>query len=267
MSVQLKNSRVLLTGATGGIGRAIAAAMHARGARLLLSDLDPDVLEGLRSELGERAEAVAADLTSSDDLARLVEGAGEVDVLVANAGLPATGRIESFSREEIDRALDLNLRASIQLAREFVSGMLERRRGHIVMMSSMAGKVALPFAAVYSATKFGIRGFGLALREDLRGTGVGVTVVSPGPVGGSGMFAVSGAKPPRGVGMRSPEQVADAVGVGIEKDKPEMTVASHLTQAGGRLFGAAPPLAAAANRRLGLNEMSRELADSQRDLR
>ena len=98
---------------------------------------------------------------------------------MANAALPASGPIVDFSPEQIDRALDVNLRAPIQLTRALVPGMVERGAGHVVLVSSLSGKVASIGSSLYSATKFGLRGFASGLREDLHGTGVGVTVVFP----------------------------------------------------------------------------------------
>ena len=101
-------------------------------------------------------------------------------MLVANAALPAAGRLDSFTAQEIDRALDVNLRAPMQLTRALVPAMVERGTGHVVLISSLSGKVASAGASIYSATKFGLRGFGFSLNEELRGTGVGVTTVFPG---------------------------------------------------------------------------------------
>ena len=86
-----------------------------------------------------------------------------MDVLVANAALPASGRVEDFEPDQIDRALDVNLRAPIQLTRALLPGMLERGRGHLVLVSSLSGKVASPRSGIYSATKFGLRGFAAGL--------------------------------------------------------------------------------------------------------
>src|SRR5436305_8873700 len=123
--MHLDGTSVLLTGASGGLGRSIARALHDRGARLKLSGRRAELLEELNRELGERADLLPADLSDAGQVSEMAERADPVDVLVANAGLPATGRLERFSPEEIDRALDVNLRAPIQLARALLPGMLE----------------------------------------------------------------------------------------------------------------------------------------------
>src|ERR1700756_1797322 len=103
--VQIEGARVLLTGATGGLGRAITTALHERGAYLLLSGRSEEALEALCTELGgDRAEGFAADPPSRDDVEALPGRVGQVDILVSNAGLPASGRLESFTTEQIDRA-------------------------------------------------------------------------------------------------------------------------------------------------------------------
>jgi uncharacterized protein len=264
MSFRLEGSRVLLTGATGGIGRAIARALHARGAMVELTARRTDVLESLRSELGDRVEVVSADLADPDAVSGLAERPRTVDALVMNAALPASGRLETFSPEEIDRALEVNLRAPLQLTRAFLPGMLERGAGHLVFISSMAGKMANPRSGVYSATKFGLRGFAAALRQDLRGRGVGVTAVFPGFVSEAGLWGDTGLQLPRAVGTRSPEQVARAVVRGIERDRGEIDVAPPLVRAAVRLGGVAPGLAAGIQRRLGAEELAEELAEAQR---
>src|SRR5438270_9317546 len=173
--MSILSGNVLLTGATGGIGHAIARALAGHGAQLLITGRRADVLEPLAAELGARA--VPCDLSDREALQRLVETAGEVDLLVANAALPGTGALTELSQEQIDRNLEVNLRAPIALARALAPGMIERRRGHLVFVSSLAGRAASPSSSLYSATKFGLRGFALALRADLRESGVGVSVV------------------------------------------------------------------------------------------
>ena len=148
--MRLEGRAVLLTGATGGIGDAIARALAARGARLVLTGRRTEVLEPLATELGARA--LAADLSERSAVEALAEQAGDIDVLVANAGLPASGALLEYSPEQIDRALDVNLRAPIQLARALLGGMVARGRGHLLFMSSMNAKVATPYTSVYCAT-------------------------------------------------------------------------------------------------------------------
>src|SRR5437867_3108665 len=135
--MDLAGRTVLLTDASGGLSQAIARALHARGASLVATARRSEVLEALAAEVGgEQMEAIAADLTDRADVARLAERCATVDVVVANAGLPASGKIEDFTADEIDRALDVNLRAAIQLAHAAVPGMVERSSGHFVFVSS-----------------------------------------------------------------------------------------------------------------------------------
>ena len=257
---------MLLTGASGGIGKAIARALHGRGAELLLSGRRADVLERLAADLGERAETLPADLADAEQVVGLVARAGRVDVLVANAALPGSGRIETYSAEQVDRALDVNLRAPIQLVRELLPQMLDRRSGHLVFISSMSGKIATAGGALYAATKFGLRGFAFSLREDLRDTGVGVTTVFPGLIADAGMWADSGVESPH-ARTRRPDEVADAVIRGIETGRAEIDVASLDARLGGLVAGAAPSLVAAFVRRMGGTEVAERLADAQRDRR
>ena len=265
--MQLAGARALVTGATGGIGGAVARALHQRGAHVLLSARREELLEELRAELGERAEALPADLAEPDGPARLAEAAGAVDVLVANAALPASGRVEDFEPDQIDRALDVNLRAPMQLTRALLPGMLERGRGHVVLVSSLSGKVASPRSGIYSATKFGLRGFAAGLREDVEPRGIGVTVVFPGFVSEAGLFADSGVKLPPWVRTRTPDQVAAGVLRGIERERAEVDVAPLGLRVGTRVAGLAPVTVARLQRRLGSERIADALADAQRDKR
>jgi short-subunit dehydrogenase len=265
MTVQLQGSTALVTGATGGIGQAIVRALSARGATVIASGRKGDVLEQLASEV-ERVEALVADLSDPAQVASLASGR-QIDVLVANAALPASGRLVSFTDEQIDRALDVNLRAPMHLARALVPPMMQRGSGHLVFISSLSGKMASAGASVYNATKFGLRGFGFALNEELRGTGVGATTVFPGFIREAGMFADSGVQLPRGVGSRRPDDVAQAVIRGIEKGLVEVDVAPRSLAYGARMFGVAPRLVAGINRRLGSDPLADAIAEGQRDKR
>jgi short-subunit dehydrogenase len=260
--VDLQGSTALVTGATGGIGQAIAHALDERGARLLLTARRADQLERLAASLGGRPEIVPADLTY--DAAEVAERARAVDILVANAAVPASGPLVEYTADQIDRALDVNLRAPIQLTRELLPGMIERGRGHLVLISSLSGKVASVGSSLYSATKFGLRGFASGLREDLHGTGVGVTVVFPGFVSDAGMLADSGVKLPRWVGTRSAEQVAEGVVRGIEHERAEIDVAPLSLRAGALAGSVAPATFARIQRRLGSARLSERIAEGQR---
>jgi len=261
----ISGSSVLLTGASGGLGQAIARALRQRGANLILTGRRVEVLEPLASELDARALAV--DLAAPAEVERLVAEAGDVDILVANAALPASGALSSFTVEEIDRALAVNLRAPIVLARELAPAMVERGRGHLLFMSSLSGKAATPGTSLYNATKYGLRGFASALRADLRASGVGVSAVFPGFIRDAGMFAEADVKLPPGVGTRSPEHVAQAVLAAIERNRGEVDVAPLPLRVSAAFAGLAPELAAALARRLGPEEISRQMEAGQRTKR
>ncbi len=238
--MELSGARVLITGATGGIGAALAGAFANAGAELVLSGRRAGELAELAA--AAKGRAVVADLTVRADLTRLLEEAGEVDVLIANAALPAAGLLSEFTAEQVDRALEVNLRAPIAMAHALAPAMVARGRGSIVLISSLAGLTASKGSSLYNATKFGLRGFGLALRQDLHGTGVGVTVVLPGFIRDAGMFADSGAKTPPGFGTKTPDEVARAVVDAVRKNRGEVPVAPVLDKLGARLGGLAPGL-------------------------
>ncbi len=259
--MQISGSTILLTGATGGIGHAIARALQARGGKLILTGRRSDVLEPLAAELGARALSV--DLSLPEELERLVNEAGQVDILVANAALPATGTLDSFAMEEIDRALDVNLRAPIALARELSPSMIFRRSGHLCFMSSLSGKAATPRSSIYNATKFGLRGFASALRADMRPHGVEVSAVFPGFIRDAGMFADSGTKLPPGVGTRSPEDVARATVRAIEHNRAEIDVAPVAMRLGSAFAGLAPEMSASVSRKLGAEKVASDMATGQ----
>jgi len=265
VSMRIAGSRVLLTGATGGLGHAIATKFAGRGAQLVLSGRRASELDALASELG--AKAVIADLSRRDDADRLLEAAGEVDIFVANAALPGSGPVLEFTPEQIDRALDVNLRSPIQMSRSLGEQMVARGRGHIVLVGSLSGLAATPGSGIYSATKFGLRGFAHGFGQDLQGTGVGVSMVMPGFVRDAGMFAESGAKLPWLVRTVTPQQVADAIVAAVEHNRLEVRVApAELT--GGALVGTLiPNMAVRVQRRFGTDKTARAVADGQRTKR
>jgi short-subunit dehydrogenase len=263
--VQLSGSNVLLTGATGGLGEAIARKLAAGGTRLVLSGRRREVLEPLAAELGARA--IAADLVVREDISRLLAEAGDVEVLVANAALPAAARLEALSEVEVDRVLEVNLRAPVALTHALLPRMLERGRGQLVFISSTGGKVTGPGNPLYHATKFGLRGFAAAMRVDLHGSGIGVSCILPGFIRDAGLFAESGATLPFGVGTRSPEDVAAAVVKAVEKNAAEIEVTSPFLRAGSLLWGVAPDFSAAIARRMGSDEIATTFERALREKR
>lgn len=265
--MELAGKTVLLSGATGGIGRAIAQALAGRGANVVVSSRKQEALDELAGSLpGEGHRVVVADLADEGAAERLVADADQPDVLIANAALPASGLLESFSQAELGRALRVNLEAPIRMTRELLPALRERGSGHFVYVSSLAGKAASPRASLYSATKFGLRGFALGLREDLRATGVSASVVLPGFIRDAGMFADSGAKPPTGVGTSSPQEVADGVIRAIEQDRGEVVVAPPVMRALAGFASRRPELAGRLARRTA-SKAGDEVARGQADKR
>src|SRR6516165_4092974 len=218
--MDLDGKKVLLTGATGGLGRAIAKALAARGAKLVLSSRKSEELE---------------------QLARSLPGAGHATV-VCDLAEEGAALVLLEKADEIGRALRVNLESPVRMTRALLPGWQQRGSGHFVFVSSMSGFVSLPRSSMYAATKFGLRGFALNLREDLRGSGIGVSVISPGAIRDAGMFADSGAPPPPGMGTGTPEQVANAVVHAIEHDKSEISVAPLHQRALGRFAMLAPEI-------------------------
>jgi short-subunit dehydrogenase len=263
--VTLSGATALVTGATGGLGQAIAAALADRGAKLILSGRREAELEELAARLGGRA--VVADLAVRGDLDRLAHEAAEAEVVVANAALPASGLLGDFTRGEIDRMLEINLRAPIVLAKELSPAMVKRGRGQLVFISSLSGKAASPASSMYSATKFGLRGFALGLRQDLAASGVGVSVVAPGFIRDAGMFHEAGVRLPPGTCKRTPQDVADAVLKAIDENRAEIDVAPPALRVGAAFASLAPGLAARASHRMGSHRVAGEMAAGQRDKR
>jgi short-subunit dehydrogenase len=246
--MELSGRRALLTGATGGLGTAIAGVLAAQGAIVLLSGRKPEALRELAATLPGTGHAVLpADLAEPGAAARLAAeaaAAGEVDVLVANAGLHGAGWLSDFSEEDVARTLRVNLEAPMVLTRALFPAMVERGAGHLVFVSSLSGKAASPRSSVYNATKFGLRGFAFALRTDLAPRKVGVSVVSPGFIRDAGMFAKSGARTPPGMGTSTPAQVAAAVLKAIAANRAEITVAPPVARALTQFAMISPAIAA-----------------------
>lgn len=263
--MRIAGSTVLLTGATGGLGHSIARRLAAEGASLVLTGRRSDVLEPLASETG--GVAVAADLSDRDAVARLAAEHAHVDVVVHNAALPGSGPLDDYEVEQIDRVLDVDLRAPIVLTHALVPAMRARNRGHVVFISSMSAKVPTRDASLYAATKLGLRGFSQALRSELRGTGVGVSAVFPGFIRDAGMFHDTTVALPPGVGTSSPDEVAEAVVRSIAKNRGEIDVAPLGVRAGGVVNGLFPGLLQRVTGRAGGDRVGSQMAEAQKSKR
>lgn len=206
---------VVVTGATGGIGAAVARALAGAGARPLLVARDGDALAQLAGELG--AAWYAADVADADATARLGAHAatlGGVDAVVHAAGAFALAPVVDTPVASFDRMLAVNLRAAFLLMRAFVPAMLERGRGHFVSIGSVAGRQALAGNGAYAASKYGLRGLHAVLDLELRGTGVVASLVEPAATDtrlwDTIDFAADPSLPARAA-MLPPAAVADAV--------------------------------------------------------
>jgi short-subunit dehydrogenase len=248
--VEIGGKTVLLTGATGGLGRAIATAIAERGGRLILSSRKSDELASLADSLpGEGHRVAVADLALEGAAERLVAEAGQIDILVANAGMPGGGTLQGLDPDELAQIIRVNFDAPLRMTRAVLPGMLEREEGHLVFVSSLQGVVVLAGSPVYTATKFGLRGFGMAMRDDLHGTGVAASVVLPGFIRDAGMFAKSGQTAPGGLGTASPEDVGRGVAKAVERDRAEVVVAPRRQGLGARLGLIAPRMTSRLTRR------------------
>jgi short-subunit dehydrogenase len=261
--MELRGKSVLITGATGGLGQAIARRLHAEGCTLTLTGRRAAALKPLASEVDGRV--IEADLSTEDGTNLVAEQ--DVDLLVANAALPGAGLLETYTPEQIDRALAVNLRSPIMLARAIGERMLARGEGHLVFISSLSGKSATPYSSLYNATKFGLRGFALALRADWEPRGVGVSCVNPGPIAEAGMFHNTGVTLPPGVGQRRPRDVADAVVKAVTQNKAEVDVADLVTRFGTMIGMLAPQAANRLGKRLGAERVAQQLAEGHRENR
>jgi len=179
--MKLQGAHVLVTGASTGIGRETALLLASKGARVTVAARDETRLASLAAE-HDAISTVRADMTIESDRAALVAAAGDIDVLVNNAGLGWKGLVEDMPAADVRELFELNVLALIDLTQRVVPGMLERKRGHIVNIGSIAGYVGVPGEAVYCSTKYAVQGFTDGLRRELLGRGVDVSLIAPGPI-------------------------------------------------------------------------------------
>jgi short-subunit dehydrogenase len=214
----LAGRTALITGAAGGLGRHLVRALEAEGMEIVVSGRDPAKLDGLG------ARVITADLANRDDVHRLAREAGEIDVLVNNAGVELTKRFGDLTDDDVDGMVAVNLVAPMLLARDLVGGMVERGRGHVVFIASMSGKVGVSCNEPYAATKAGLIGLTRSLRAEFRDSPVGFSVVSPGFIADTGMWERTSEPAPRMAGEADPEDVVAATVRAIRRDIGDVSV-------------------------------------------
>lgn len=261
--MELRGRTGILTGASRGLGVEIGRALAAKGVNLALAARDEEGLKRTGASLeglGVRTVAVPTDVTKTEDLERLVARTttelGPPDLLVNNAGIETIAPFAEFEMDRIEAIVATNLVAAQKLTRLVIPGMIERRRGHVLNVSSASGKIGVPFYAVYGATKHGLVGFSWSLRTELAEHGVGVSVLCPGFVSDTGMYAdrSNNAKPPRSMATVTPHEVAAAAVRAIEKDKAEVVVARGIAKIADVFYALSPELAMSVAKRMGVRE-------------
>ena len=237
--MRLAGRTALVTGASSGIGRATALALAGKGARVKATGRDEPALQRLADETG--ADHLVADLAVRAGVERVAGWAGEVDVLVNNAGFGWAGPFPGISPDEIDALVRVNLLAPLLLTNLLLPGMQERGSGNVVNVASIAGHVGVRHEAAYAATKAGLIAFSESLRYELSGSGVTVTLVSPGAID-TAFFEREGRPYDRSFPrMIKPEAVAAGIVRAIERDRADVFVPRWMAFPA-RLRGAMPGL-------------------------
>lgn len=228
-------SVALISGASRGIGAELARQAVAKGARVGLLARSTDDLEELAAELGDACAVAAADVTSSEELAtavKTVESAlGPVDIVVNNAGIGHYATFLDTDIDDLERMIRTNYVGAARVLKAVLPGMVERRRGHLVSVGSISGRIGSPFEAAYSASKFALTGLTEALSVELAPFGIKVSLVNPGPVD-TPFFETRGVpydrKRPKPVPA---SKVARTIIKAVERERPETYVDPFLRQA------------------------------------
>jgi short-subunit dehydrogenase len=270
---QVRGRTALVTGASGGIGAQIARRLAKDGMNVIVSGRREEVLADLVGDLRERgvsSEAVPADLGDLGQVDPLIERAeaalGEIDVLVNNAGLEVVGAFTACSREELTSMIDVNLTVPMLLTHRLVPGMLERGRGHVVFISSLAGKVGPAYNEPYAATKAGLIGLNQSLRAEYRPSPISFSVICPGFAAGEGMYqrmVDNGISSNRLLGETTTDKVADRVVEAIRRDQPEIIESGSPVRLTLALSQLSPRLAEWLGERSGGTELFRRAAESR----
>lgn len=227
MAIALKGIVACVTGGGRGIGRATAEALAARGARVVIGDLDLHHAEEVARDIGPAAMAIRLDVADPDSFAAFIaeaERLGPVDLLVNNAGIMRTGDFVSQTLHTQHRELAINLGGVVTGMRLVLPGMLERNRGHIVNVASMAGKMSVPGAAVYTASKFGVASLSRAVRAEIVKSKVTITTILPAAV----RTELTAGLDIKGVPAAAPQDVAREIVASCRHGRSEVTMPKGL---------------------------------------
>ncbi|MDX1488767.1 MAG: SDR family oxidoreductase, partial [Acidiferrobacterales bacterium] len=230
--MQLSNTRVLLTGACGGIGREIAALLARAGAHVVLAGREVDVLQGLCSEIrdhGSTASVITVDLAKPNGPEQMTQEAlaalGHIDVLINNAGILDFRAFAEQAPGQIERLYRINLIGPVLLTRAVLPHMLRKGSGHIVNIGSTFGSIAFAYFVAYSSSKFAMRGFSEALRRELEDTDIQVTYIAPRAtqtrLNSAAVYRMNQAL---GIGMDAPKDVAALIVRAIERDARDVYI-------------------------------------------
>lgn len=230
--MQLKNKRILLTGAAGGIGKHIALLLAQKGAHLALAGRDGSKLQELANQInnkGGHAKTIIADFEATDAASRVAAEAqlqmGGIDILISNAAIMDFICFEDQSPQRIAQMIQTNVTATIQLAHAVLPVFKASGHGHFVMIGSILGSIGFPYYATYSASKFAIHGFSQALRRELVDTDIGVTYIAPRGVNTALNDATTLAMLAKtGNNLDEPEKVAAIVVKALEQEKQEVFI-------------------------------------------
>lgn len=269
---RIRGRNAILTGASGGLGLHIGRVLAREGVNLALVGRDLRRLETAAGDFavyGVTLETFTADLADQAERRNLALRVrahfNETDLLINAAGIEEYRRFVSQDPASIQRLLEINLVTPMLLALHFLPEMIERRRGHVVNIASLAGRLAMPFASAYAASKGAMCEWSFSLSTELEGTGVGVSTVCPAFVGESGVFARLGRRPPPFMGTVQPEAVGAAVVRAIKENVPEIVVSGRPARPLMALRALSPGAARWLARRLGLVDYLQAIADGLPD--
>jgi short-subunit dehydrogenase len=267
---ELAGLNALVTGASGGIGAEIARRLAGKGVHLAISGRREDALQRLAEELrqrGVKCATVVADLAHREQrrelLPRVEDQLGPVDVLINNAGIESIGAFTAATEQELSHMIEVNLTAPMLLTHAAMPGMLDRGRGHVVFISSLAGKFGPAYNEPYAASKAGLIALTQSLRAEYAGQPVGFSVICPGFTAGEGMYqrmADEGHTSNRLVGETSTAKVADAVLKAIRHDLAEIVESGAPIRPILALQQLAPGIVERVAPHFGVNEMFRRVA-------